>query len=40
MADSGSIALGGVVNTLPVAVVPLSFWPRADRGATLREGAA
>ncbi len=40
MVDSASIEFGGVVNALPVTVVPLSFWPRADRGATLRAGAA
>ena len=40
MADSAAIELGGVVNAVPVTVVPLSFGPRADGGAILREGAA
>ena len=28
------------LNALPVTVVPLSFWPRADWGVAVREGAA
>ncbi len=40
MADSAAIAWGGVVNAVPVTVVPLSFGPRTDGGVTLREGAA
>ena len=40
MADSASIEFGGVVNALPVTVVPLSFWPRADWGVTVRKGAS
>ena len=40
MVDSASIEFGGVVNALPVTVVPLSFWPRADWGVAVREGAA
>ncbi len=40
MVDSASIEFGGVVNALPVTVVPLSFWPRADWCVTVRKGAS
>ena len=40
MADSTSMELGRVVDTLLITVVSLSFWTRADWGVAVREGAS
>ncbi len=39
MADSTSMELGRVVDTLLITVVSLSFWMRADWGVAERERA-